>query len=650
MSATSAYHALLVGIDNYPSKPLHGCVNDIDAVQQLLLSSRVGLTPADITRLASPHPGASHATSVQEKPATLANLRAALTELASQKVKRGDRVFVYYSGHGSRAPVTASGGGTFYRESLVPADVFANPNEPALLFDFELNALLAAIAEQTDAITVCLDCCHSAGATRDIESVSDATARFLDLSPPSPISLPPALARIADRSDRGVTSGRGECQVIAACLNHELAQEIVGADGVRHGLLTRAFVSTLADVPDTDLRSVAWSRIWQRMRAEVESTNPWQHLWMGGNLARAVFGSPPVMDDPGLPIKRTGQNTYQIEAGTLSSITTGAMLAVYGETPRRFPPVNSTDDLSARLSRVLLKVTRTAPSRSFAEADGPPFDLPPGARGRLVSPGYPERVRCAFDPKSAELAKTISGSPLLQLVNLDEAQVRVVRRPEGSWGITDDVNGAKPGSPDLFTIEPNMLPLTREILEHYFDYALPLRMATRCIDLAGALQVTLLACPKERDLTAAEAQAATLPEAPAGTEFPYDLKTDDKVCVRVRNTSDQSLRVTLLNSAASGRVELLGDQIIDRRSFYVFWLSNNLGTPFVMTPPTGRTQGIDRIVAIGTTVLDRDISYLRSDESFSDVATGIRTRDMTKTSTPPAERWTATEVVVRTRD
>lgn len=39
----SRYHILLIGIDSYAIKPLHGCVNDVDAVQRLLLSPRMGI-------------------------------------------------------------------------------------------------------------------------------------------------------------------------------------------------------------------------------------------------------------------------------------------------------------------------------------------------------------------------------------------------------------------------------------------------------------------------------------------------------------------------------------------------------------------------------------------------------------------------------
>ena len=58
--APESYHVLLIGIDAYPKKPLYGCVNDIDAVQKLLLE-RAKVAKERILRLASPRENAAHA-------------------------------------------------------------------------------------------------------------------------------------------------------------------------------------------------------------------------------------------------------------------------------------------------------------------------------------------------------------------------------------------------------------------------------------------------------------------------------------------------------------------------------------------------------------------------------------------------------------
>ena len=58
LAMAGRHHVLLIGIDAYDGGGmLTGCVNDIDAVQRLLLD-RVGVPPAHIRRLAAPRTGA----------------------------------------------------------------------------------------------------------------------------------------------------------------------------------------------------------------------------------------------------------------------------------------------------------------------------------------------------------------------------------------------------------------------------------------------------------------------------------------------------------------------------------------------------------------------------------------------------------------
>ncbi len=180
MDNAPKYHVLLVGIDAYPVSELYACVNDIDAVERLL-HERAGIPLEDITRLASPHPNTPHETKVAQRPATLANIRAELARLATDLVQPNDRVFIYYSGHGTRTPITGPQG-AFRCESLVPVDFKQPTGEYQLLLDFEFNRMLAAIAKRTTSVAVVLDCCNSAGATRDVEDEASGKARSMDLS------------------------------------------------------------------------------------------------------------------------------------------------------------------------------------------------------------------------------------------------------------------------------------------------------------------------------------------------------------------------------------------------------------------------------------------------------------------------------------
>ena len=217
------FHVLLIGVDNYPGHELHGCVNDVDAVQRVLISPRMRIPADRIRHLVSPLPGVQREPVNGEQDASAANIRRELEALGSETVAAGDRVFVYYCGHGYRAAVKADDGATFYREALVPAD-FERTERKTFLFDFEINRLLQAIARRTTSVTVVLDSCYSAGATRIANDPAESVARSLDLGDQEPAPVPdPAgveRARGEGPTDTRVAAGVDDCHVVAACLAH----------------------------------------------------------------------------------------------------------------------------------------------------------------------------------------------------------------------------------------------------------------------------------------------------------------------------------------------------------------------------------------------------------------------------------------------
>ncbi len=650
------YHVLLIGIDSYTVKPLTGCVNDIDAIQRLLLDPRVGVRTENITRLASPHPDKSHDVLPGEQPATLANIRTAFRALGAAKYTGDHRVLIYYSGHGMRAKVSTPAGGVVHRESLVPVDFNTDPSKPRLLYDFEINALLAAITGCGASVTIILDCCHSAGQMRDV-SIPGMTPRTISLEDDLGIDAPIALDAEIESRELSVGAGLGgnvdDCHVVAACLSHEQAQEARGSDALTYGLLTRALVAQFNAIAgnDTDLRAVQWGQIWQALRADVETANPLQHLWMAGSKRRAVLAGPRADGDAGLTVTRPdpNKNEYTIAAGTLAAVTKGAQLAVYGLNPAFFSPLDSPKDNQERHSQVLLEVTDTQLARATAKALGAPFDLPEGARARLVKVGKPARLRCAVVPPCTAVVADLAKSPLLEVVDYAQAPVRLRRRTSADiWDLVDEVHGVGT-APPLFSLLPDQLDLARTVMEQYFYYALPLRMAHACPDLDGGLQLSLLRCPTDRVLSDAELDG-DLPEAPAGVGFDYALRKGDPIVFCVRNRSFRALRIFLLNAAASGRVQLLGNDSLASGARTVFWRGNTRGKPFLASIPTGAGQGIDRLVVIGTTSESADLGYLELRSKFADLLLhndrgGIAKDFDDEAANPPTELWTAAEIV-----
>jgi hypothetical protein len=645
---TGRHHVLLIGIDAYDGGGmLTGCVNDIDAIQRLLID-RVGVAPDRITRLAAPRTGAVHETDVPEALPTLDRMRAEFTRLGTEEVGPDDCVFIYYSGHGTQCIVVDQSGRRFAREAILPKDKVRGI-ERRFLFDWELNALIARIAVRTPAVTVILDCCSSAGATRDLaeEGTRDRVFETADEYELGPDEAGPG------ESVRGVNVAVGRvraCQVVAACLDDQRARESAGDGGRAHGELTRALVSQCAAVSPTELADLRWGRIWRAVDAEVRRGNPRQNPWLSGSFGRRVFGFGGDEDgDPGYAVAPIGDK-YRLDVGTLAGVTEEAEVAVYGATPLVFPPLNSGDDLAAR--KGLLRVSRA--DRSTCEAVAvTPFALPDGARGRLCKAGRAARLRVALEPHDAALAAALAESPFVELVAGGAAELTLQRRSDGAWALADDVHGAGEvsGEPLLAAIPADRLNVARAVVEHYHAYALPLRMARACRDLPGLLRLWLLDC-NGGAVDPAEAQAPDLPQVKPGTSAPYEITSGDRVCFVVENGADDGLSVTLIDCAASGRVAILGEKRVPPRSRHVFWYGESLGNPFRASLPDDRSLGVDRIAAIATTRSDVSLAHLASRTSFAELIAPDRGlpefRDMDGADAgPPAERWTSALTALR---
>jgi len=649
---------LLIGIDAYQGgvPALHGCVNDIDAVQRLLLD-RVGVSPGDVVRLASPHDGDAHEGDVVSAPATRANVVRALGALGGEGTRGDDRVFIYYSGHGVSVPVIDRGYRTV-REALVPVDASVSGGAAdGLLLDFELSRLLGAVAKRTRHVTFVLDCCHAGGATRDLAAHPGDRERSLRVD--APLTLAPgAVEGSSAAGARGViaSASAADVQVVAACLSDEKALESDASAGRKHGLLTHALVQALDAVAPSELPTLAWGRIWRQVVAEVERRRP-QHPTLTGSFARLAFGGAHQDGDVGIGVTREGDG-YRLDAGELSGVTTGALLAVYGSEPALFPPAGSADDL-----RVRVGVVRVGPAKRSAAtgaAVGATFELPQGARARLVEAGEAARLPVALSPGDPELEALIDASPLLRLARGEEsAVVRVVSRADGRLALVDALHGAGEEAAEayLIAIPPSQRRATVAVLEQYHRYAAPLRMAESCSDFPGALRVEVLDCNgRELDedgcLRLPDPQRPDLPDVLTGPEGFYEHRHDDLVAFRVVNTSHARLKVTLFDCAPEGAVSVLGEEVLGPGTGRVFWWDAVPGRPFPMSVLAGRRVSLDRVVAVGTSAVERSLRHLQTapGETFAAaLAAEYRAVGAGPSRFPTPERWTATRATLRTR-
>lgn len=138
--------ALCIGIDTYPTAPLHGCVADAKAWQQTL--KQLGFE----TRI------------MLNEEAKWAKILDALTDLV-KKSRSGDVVVLQYSGHGTTVPDASgdevAGNNLREDEALCPHD-FASGK---LVIDDDVARIFRGLAAGVN-LTCFFDCCHSGSISR----------------------------------------------------------------------------------------------------------------------------------------------------------------------------------------------------------------------------------------------------------------------------------------------------------------------------------------------------------------------------------------------------------------------------------------------------------------------------------------------------
>ncbi len=226
--------ALLVGINNYASQPLEGCLNDVD-LQRNLLIHRFGFNPKDILVL-------------PDTKATREGILTAFEEHLIKQAKPGDVVVYHYSGHGSRIfdpnPIVVEPGQEGLNGTFVPVDSNLPAGYPDVggsvqdIMGHTLFLLMSAL--KTENVTVVLDSCFSGGATREERIRSRNGGKNVLVSSDEKTYQEQWLSRLRMSPEdfvRGYRAGVAKGVVLAATAPYQLARE-VNINGFKAGIFS----------------------------------------------------------------------------------------------------------------------------------------------------------------------------------------------------------------------------------------------------------------------------------------------------------------------------------------------------------------------------------------------------------------------------
>src|SRR5271170_61623 len=257
-------HALIITVSEYQRSPLPGVLTDRKLGVEL--AKRFGVPPQNIVELS-------------EQQVTRQGLKQALASM-DQSVMPGDKLFVYFSGHGARYLNKATGQCT---ESLVMQDMHVVTNS-------EFADMIKPLSAKTDKTIVMLDSCHAGGvaqaSTRGMTSLTGGQRPKFSPEASSPqCSLAVNLGSFSQ--DRGIdlNTTDNNLVILAAARKNEVAW-----DTSKGGALTYNFDQCLeGGATDTDHSGfISMQKLTDCVQARLDKSqeaSALQHATLAGNGA-----------------------------------------------------------------------------------------------------------------------------------------------------------------------------------------------------------------------------------------------------------------------------------------------------------------------------------------------------------------------------
>lgn len=279
MPSIQKLNALLVGINEYDAesqkngvKNLKGCVNDVNAMQALLLQEFDHLQPNIET--------------LTNAQATRKNIIETFRSHLHQQADEHTTALFYFSGHGARQstpePFHKYIGDAFYRreETLVCHDSRNYKQKGLDLADKELAILIEELADKGVHVVIILDCCHSGSGTRSTaEDSEDVTIKEVEDRDPIYSINRRYLDNYYEQmleAGKEPTVPRKSHILLSGCKRNQYSKEIkVSSKGTKRGAFTLHLEQTLQEygtqISYANLYSAVYSDLLQADFQDIHS-------------------------------------------------------------------------------------------------------------------------------------------------------------------------------------------------------------------------------------------------------------------------------------------------------------------------------------------------------------------------------------------
>ncbi len=390
--AGSELHALLIGIDRYSRQgrpalgrypDLRGAVRDTERMERFLRERAV--PEARIRKLTAP---VDRREPVRDSP-SYENVMGAFQKLR-REARPGDRILVYFSGHGGRVATICpqAKGPEGIDEVLVPVDVAEARTR--YVRDVELAFVLHRMVDDDGLlVTLVFDCCHAGGTTRKTWVRGSGRIDRSERRGGSLIASPEDLAR----TWRLLTGGRRRSLVpasgwlpeprgyvlLAACRADEQAFEGRFDGSGCSGALTYWLLDSARRLgPEATCRQLH-SRLVGRVREHFEGQTP----QLEGDENRVFLGTAERATTPGVNVLQVDpyEDGVLLAAGEAQGVGRGAKFALYPA------PGSDGEDGEGRIA--VVEILKPGAVESWAELTERFGSAPigPGTLARLLAPG-----------------------------------------------------------------------------------------------------------------------------------------------------------------------------------------------------------------------------------------------------------------------